>query len=189
MQLHEVLKNAGAYRKEKTRVGRGPGSGIGKTCGRGGKGATARSGYRMPATYAGGQMPLFRRLPKRGFTNAPFKTKYQVVNVGDLACFDAGAVVTAEDLTERRLAAKSGMPVKILGGGDLPHALTIRAHAFSSSARSKIEKAGGKVETPDGKPFPVRKKPFPAKKVLGTAEADKGGTGKDKLKGESSDNK
>ena len=170
MQLHDVRKVA-TYRKSKVRVGRGPGSGIGKTSGRGGKGATARSGYRMPPSYAGGQMPLFRRLPKRGFTNAPFKTVYQPVNVGDLAVFPAGSTVLVEDMVARGLASKSNRPIKVLGMGDLPHALTVRAHAFSASAKEKIEKAGGKVELPYGKPLPARKKTVPKKQTGGAPAA------------------
>lgn len=151
MQLHQARK-ADLSNKKKVRVGRGPGSGLGKTAGRGIKGATSRSGYAMKVTYEGGQMPLFRRLPKRGFRNGRFKVTFVPVNVGDLSIFAAGAVGLKE-LREKGLAhGPKGMPVKILGGGELKTALTVTADAFSKSAIAAIEKAGGKAIWVGGAP-------------------------------------
>jgi large subunit ribosomal protein L15 len=129
------------YRK---RVGRGPGSGHGKTAGRGYKGQKSRTGYRHMRGFEGGQMPLHRRVPKRGFTNI-FRVEYDIVNLSDLARFDAGQAVTLEALAEARLARKN-RPVKILGDGEIGKALTVSAHKFSANARGKIEAAGGKCE-------------------------------------------
>src|SRR5437667_8393627 len=118
MQLHQA-RRADLSNKKKVRVGRGPGSGLGKTAGRGIKGATSRSGYAMKVTYEGGQMPIFRRLPKRGFVNGRFKVVYQGVNVGDLMDFDAGSEVTIAELRARGLAnGPKNTPVKILGDGE-----------------------------------------------------------------------
>jgi len=164
MQLHEA-RRADLTHKKKLRVGRGPGSGIGKTSGRGLKGATARSGYTMKATYEGGQMPFFRRLPKRGFRNGPFRVSYSVVNVSELAAFPAGTVVGKKELKEAGLIS-GPKPVKILGEGELSVALTITADRYSQSALQKIEKAGGKAEWVGGKP----KKPAPNFKKI---EAEK----------------
>ena len=133
----------GATRSRK-RVGRGPGSGHQKTAGRGNKGQKSRSGYRHQRGFEGGQMPLHRRVPKRGFTNI-FRVQYDVVNISDLERFDAGDSVTPEKLTERRLA-HGRRPVKILGDGRLKKALTVSAHKFSGSAKSRIEAAGGSCE-------------------------------------------
>jgi large subunit ribosomal protein L15 len=145
MQLHEA-RRAKLSNKKKVRVGRGPGSGLGKTAGRGIKGATSRSGYAMKVTYEGGQMPLFRRLPKRGFRNGPFRVTFTSVNVERLAAFAAGSEVGVKDLRQKGLAhGPKTMPVKILGSGELTVALTVTADAFSKSAIEKIEKAGGKV--------------------------------------------
>jgi large subunit ribosomal protein L15 len=127
------------------RVGRGPGSGNGKTAGRGNKGAQSRSGFKFKRGFEGGQMPLHRRLPKRGFHN-PFRTEYAVVNLDQLeARFEAGAVVTVEALRERGLVPAS-MPVKVLGRGDLQKKLTVRVHKISASALEKIAAAGGAAE-------------------------------------------
>jgi large subunit ribosomal protein L15 len=135
------------------RVGRGTGSRRGKMSGRGRDGAKSRSGWSSRG-MTGGSIPLWRRLPKRGFSNAPFKKEYSVVNVATLNRFDAGATVTPEDLESLGLLkqpARSG--VKVLGDGDLEKALTVRAHAFSKSAVAKIEGAGGAVEViPPPKP-------------------------------------
>jgi large subunit ribosomal protein L15 len=125
-------------------VGRGPGSGHGKTAGRGHKGQKSRSGYHHQRGFEGGQMPLHRRVPKRGFTNI-FRREYDVVNLSDLDRFEAGASVTPQDLARHRLA-HARRPVKILGGGELKKALTVSAHKFSESARSRIEAAGGSCE-------------------------------------------
>lgn len=140
--LSRLRPPAGAVRK-KTRVGRGPGSGLGKTAGRGQKGQRARN--TTPTGFEGGQMPLQRRLPKTGFKN-PFKTHYATINVGDLNAFDKGSVVDLAALQQTRLVRKALDGLKVLGTGELDRALTVKAHAFSASAREKIEKAGGKVE-------------------------------------------
>jgi large subunit ribosomal protein L15 len=141
--VQDLRPAPGATRSRK-RVGRGPGSGHGKTAGRGSKGQKSRSGYRHQRGFEGGQMPLHRRVPKRGFTNI-FRTKYDVVNLSALDLFDAGESVTPEKLAERRLV-HGRHPVKILGDGELKKALTISAHKFSASAKSRIEAAGGTCE-------------------------------------------
>ncbi len=138
-ELHDLSPTKGSHRNRK-RLGRGPGSGTGKTSGRGEKGQKARSGGSIHAYFEGGQMPLVRRIPKRGFTNRD-RVEYQVVNVRELERFD-GKV----DLTTLRAAGLVGstqQPVKILGEGELTKALEVEAHAFSESARKKIEAAGG----------------------------------------------
>ena len=145
MKLHELMQNAGA-RKTRKRVGRGMGSGLGKTSGKGEKGQKARSGVSIPATFEGGQLPLYRRLPKRGFSNAPFKIKYATVNVSDLNCFEDGTVVTPELLKETGLLKNQLDGVKVLGNGTLEKKLTVKAHKFSSVAKEQIEKLGGKAE-------------------------------------------
>lgn len=145
MRLHELKPHPGARRRAK-RVGRGTGSGHGKTSGRGQKGQGARSGGKKQPWFEGGQTPLVRRVPKRGFKN-PFRTEYAVVNVADLARrFEDGAAVTPESLDERGLIRGRDRLVKILGDGELSRPLEVRAHAFSRSAVAKIEAAGGKVE-------------------------------------------
>mgnify|MGYP001225556094 FL=1 len=145
MQLHEIKPGPGA-RKRAKRVGRGIGSGHGKTSGRGQKGQHSRSGGAKGPYFEGGQMPLQRRLPKRGFNNARFAKVYNVVNVSDLARFDAGSVVDIEALKAAGLVRRPLDGVKILGDGDINVNLTVRAHAFSKSAVEKIEAAGGKAE-------------------------------------------
>jgi large subunit ribosomal protein L15 len=141
--VHDLRPSSGAthYRK---RVGRGPGSGHGKTAGRGNKGQRSRSGYRHQRGFEGGQMPLHRRVPKRGFTNI-FRVEYDIVNISDLDRFEAGAAVNPETLAVARLARKS-RPVKILGDGEIKKALTVSAHKFSASAKARIEAAGGRCE-------------------------------------------
>jgi large subunit ribosomal protein L15 len=135
-------------RKERMRVGRGEGSGKGKTAGKGTKGAQARAGYRLPAGFEGGQMPLHRRLPKKGFTNI-FAADFVVINVDRLAGLASGSVVTAETLYESGLVGRVAADgVKILGGGELGVALHVRVAKLSASAKSKIEEAGGTVEGP-----------------------------------------
>jgi len=141
--VQDLRPSSGATRPRK-RVGRGPGSGQGKTAGRGHKGQKSRSGYRHQRWFEGGQMPLHRRVPKRGFTNI-FRVEYDVVNLSDLDRFDAGDSVTPQELARRRLA-HGRRPVKILGGGELKKALTVSAHKFSESARARIEAAGGRCE-------------------------------------------
>ena len=166
MQLHQA-RRADLSNKKKVRIGRGPGSGLGKTAGRGIKGATSRSGYAMKVTYEGGQMPLFRRLPKRGFKNGPFREKFSVVNVGDLAEFAAGSKVGVAELRKAGLVRGPALDLlKILGNGELAVALTVTADGFSKSAIAKIEKAGGKIEWIGGAP----KKPAPNFKKI---EAEK----------------
>jgi len=140
-----TLRPAPGSRKATKRVGRGPGSGHGKTSSRGHKGLKARSGATMVPGFEGGQMPLQRRLPKRGFKNI-FKVVFQVVNVADLEDFDAGAVVTPEVLKERGKIKTLRRPVKILGDGELSKALTIRVGNLSQAAKQKIVAAGGSVE-------------------------------------------
>ncbi len=145
MNLTDVKKSAKGHRKRK-RVGRGIGSGRGKTCGRGHKGAKSRSGYKRAPTYEGGQMPLFRRLPKRGFSNAPFARRVAVLNVEALNRFRKGTEVDPERLRQAGFLKGRMDAVKILGRGEMRKALTVRAHAFSASAREKIVEAGGQVE-------------------------------------------
>jgi large subunit ribosomal protein L15 len=132
-------------RHRKVRVGRGMGSKLGKTAGAGNKGQKSRKGFSRRPGFEGGQMPLHRRIPKRGFHN-PFSTGFAVLNVERLNVFSAGEVVTPELLAERGLLRQAAQPVKILGEGDLKAALTVRAHAFSRSAEEKITRAGGRVE-------------------------------------------
>ena len=145
MKLNELMQNNGA-RTERRRVGRGPGSGLGKTSGKGEKGQKARSGVSIPATFEGGQLPLYRRLPKRGFSNAQFKIKYAVINVSDLNRFDDGAVVTPEILHDAGLLKNQLDGVKVLGNGTLEKKLTIKANKFSKEAVNKIEKSGSTLE-------------------------------------------
>jgi len=138
----------GANRKPR-RVGRGQGSGLGTTAGKGNKGQQSRSGGKTYPGFEGGQMPLYRRLPMRGFSNAPFRKEWQVVNLADIdAKFAAGEVVDGASLLAKRLVKKAEGLVKILGDGELSKALTFQVDKVSASARAKIEKAGGKVETP-----------------------------------------
>jgi large subunit ribosomal protein L15 len=145
MSLSHLKPPKGATRGRK-RVGRGPGSGHGKTASRGSKGAKSRSGFRFKRGFEGGQMPLHRRVPKRGFHN-PFRVEFAVVNLDTLAeVFEAGSEVTPEVLRERGLVREVGVPVKVLGRGDLAKALTVRAHKFSQSASQKIAGAGGVAE-------------------------------------------
>ncbi|MHB9146525.1 MAG: 50S ribosomal protein L15 [Symbiobacteriia bacterium] len=144
MNLHE-LKPATGSRHEKRRLGRGLGSGLGKTAGKGTKGQNSRSGGGVRLGFEGGQMPLQRRLPKRGFTNI-FAKEIAAVNLGALERFEEGTEVTPELLYTTRLAKRSKDGVKILGGGELTKKLTVRAQAFTQSAREKIEAAGGKAE-------------------------------------------
>ena len=145
MKLHELEKNIGATHSRK-RVGRGSGSGLGKTCGRGQKGQKARSGGSINPVFEGGQLPLYRRLPKRGFKNALFKTSYATINVGDLNVFEDGTVVTPALLKEMGIIKKQLDGLKILGNGKLERKLTIQAHKFSTSALEKIKESGSKSE-------------------------------------------
>lgn len=145
MKLHQ-LKPASGSTKNRKRVGRGHGSGQGKTAGRGHKGQKARSGNKRKPGFEGGQTPLQRRIPKlRGFKNQ-FRKEYTVINLEKLNIFEANSVVTPEDLAEKGLLKKVGASVKILGEGELKKALTVQAHNFSKMARQKIEEVGGKVD-------------------------------------------
>lgn len=145
MTTLSTLRPAPGSRKPHKRVGRGPGSGMGKTSTRGHKGLKARSGAKLIPGFEGGQMPLQRRLPKRGFKNI-FKVYYQVVNVTDLQEFEAGTRVTPSLLQERGKIKSVRRPIKILGDGELSIALTIQADKFSQAARQKIVAAGGTAE-------------------------------------------
>jgi len=144
MKLSELKPPEGAKKKRK-RIGRGEGSGHGGTSTKGHKGYKARSGGKRRPGYEGGQMPLQRRLPKRGFKN-PFRKEWAIVNLRDLADFSEGTVVDVEKLKASGFVKKAGCGVKILGEGEVTRPLTVRAHGFSLSARKKIEAAGGKVE-------------------------------------------
>jgi large subunit ribosomal protein L15 len=144
LSINTLKPARGANRKNK-RVGRGMGSGHGKTAARGYNGQMSRAGASVRPGFEGGQMPLYRRLPKRGFTNI-FRKEYAVVNLESLAEFEAGAVVDPEILKGKGIVKNIQAGLKILGVGELPHALTIRAHKFSKSAEEKIKKAGGTIE-------------------------------------------
>ncbi len=145
MKLHELEQNVGAKHRKK-RVGRGSGSGLGKTCGRGQKGQKARSGASINPVFEGGQLPLYRRLPKRGFTNALFKKEYAVINVSDFNIFDNGTVVTPALLKEKGIIKKQLSGIKVLGNGNLEKKITIQANKFSTSALEKIKDSGSKAE-------------------------------------------
>ncbi|MEK7370222.1 MAG: 50S ribosomal protein L15 [candidate division NC10 bacterium] len=151
MRLEDLRPAPGSTKKRK-RIGRGPGSGHGKTAGKGHKGQKARSGGGARPGFEGGQMPLYRRLPKRGFVPYGGKTEFAIVNLKDVvARFAAGSVVDPDSLLQARLIKKADRgAVKILGEGDVSHALTVRAHKISESARRKVEAAGGRVEVLHG---------------------------------------
>jgi large subunit ribosomal protein L15 len=153
MRLHDLKPRPGAKHRRK-RLGQGESSGHGKTSGRGGKGQTARSGSSIRIGFEGGQMPLIRRIPKRGFNNARHTTRYLPVNLDSLNTFEDGAKVDAAALRTAGLAngAGTGGGIKILGGGELTRKLTVTAHAFSASARTKIEAKGGTCEVIQKKP-------------------------------------
>ncbi|SRR2546421_564696 len=155
MRLEDLRPAPGSVKRRK-RVGRGPGSGHGKTSTKGQKGQRSRSGGGKGGGFEGGQMPLYRRLPKRGFLPHGGKTEYAVVNLKSLGRFAANSTVDPEALAEARLIRRSGRDrVKVLGNGEVPHALTLKVHAVSESAKAKIEAKGGRVE------------------LLGTSEQDK----------------
>lgn len=145
MDLSEA-KGRGLRNERPWRVGRGTGSGNGYTCGRGSKGAKARSGYSHRPGFEGGQMPLFRRSAKRGFSNALFRKVYTIVNVGALAAFEVGARIDLGSILDQGLCSRESDLLKVLGNGEVTKAFTVVAHKFSRSAREKIEKAGGTVE-------------------------------------------
>ena len=144
MKLHELSPAAGSTREVK-RIGRGHGSGNGKTAGKGHKGQKARAGHGMRPGFEGGQMPLQRRVPKRGFNNI-FAKEWLAINVGALEVFEDGATVDAAALAEKKIISKTGLPVKVLGNGKLSKNLTVKLNAFSASAAEKIAAAGGKAE-------------------------------------------
>lgn len=145
MKLHTMYAQEGATKTRK-RVGRGTGSGLGKTSGKGHKGQNARSGGGVRPGFEGGQLPLFRRLPKRGFTNAMFKTTYAVLNLDDLNKFEENTEITPELLKEMGILKNQLSGVKILGNGTLEKKLTVKANQFSKKAKEEIEKLGGKAE-------------------------------------------
>jgi len=145
MKLNSMYPAEGATKKRK-RIGRGTSSGTGKTAGKGHKGQNARSGGGVRPGFEGGQLPLFRRLPKRGFSNAKFKTEYAVINLSDLNKFENDTVITPELLKEMGLVKNQIDGIKVLGNGTLEKKLTIKAHKFSSVAKEQIEKLGGKAE-------------------------------------------
>ena len=145
MKLHELSPAPGSA-KDAWRKGRGAGSGNGKTAGKGHKGQHARTGGGVRPGFEGGQIPAYRRLPKRGFDNSKFADKYAIVNISKLENFNDGDVVTAEVLLEKRIITKAYDGLKVLGNGELTKKLTVQAKIFSASAKEKIEAAGGKVE-------------------------------------------
>ena len=145
MKLHELSPQEGST-KEKFRKGRGAGSGNGKTAGKGHKGQNARSGGGVRPGFEGGQFPIYRQLPKRGFNNQRFATVYATVNVSDLNRFENGAVVDLAALLDARIVRKELDGVKILGNGELTKKITVKATVFSATAKEKIEAAGGKIE-------------------------------------------
>ncbi len=145
MKLNNMHPAIGATTVSK-RVGRGTGSGNGKTSGKGHKGQNARSGGGVRPGFEGGQLPLFRRLPKRGFTNAKFKTVYATINLSDLEKFENGAVVTPELLHEMGLIKNQLDGIKVLGNGNLTKKIVVKANKFSAAAKTKIEELGGKAE-------------------------------------------
>lgn len=145
MKLHDVRQKSGA-RQPRKRVGRGHGSGTGKTSGRGHKGAKSRSGYKHKAAFEGGQMPLVRRIPKRGFSNHDFRKAWAEVNLSQLVKFEAGSNVDPEALKGAGLVKGNFDGIVILGRGEIEASLTVKAHRFSKSAAAKIEAAGGTVE-------------------------------------------
>ena len=146
MKLNE-LKPALGSKKTRKRVGRGESSGLGKTCGKGSNGQKSRSGASIQGGFEGGQMPLIKRVPKRGFSNYPFKKEYAVINVMDLEeLFDNGTEITAELLLESAVIKKVLDAIKVLGDGDITKMFTVKVQKISESAKNKIEAAGGKVE-------------------------------------------
>ncbi len=143
--LNELSPCPGALHRRK-RVGRGPGSGKGKTCGTGVKGQGTRSGKKIKPWFEGGQMPLYQRVPKKGFTNRS-RVENEIVNLGDLAIFGEGATVDVKALADRGLIRGSGKPVKILGEGDAPKGIKLIVNLVSGAAKAKVEAAGGTVES------------------------------------------
>jgi len=164
MMIHEITAKVGKHRARK-RIGRGHGSGHGKTSGRGHKGAGSRSGHVSKAGFEGGQMPWFRRIPKRGFSNAMFRRDFQIVNLGEIARrFKEGDTINGESLAAAGLVRDPKGPVKILGEGEAPAKLDVHAHKLSAAARRKIEDAGGSVTE-----IPITKWVRPKRKSSGPA--------------------
>ncbi len=201
MDLSSVARNGEKHQRPK-RIGRGPGSGLGKTSGRGHKGWGQRSGASRRPGYEGGQMPLYRRVPKRGFTNARFRTDYTIVNIEQLDVFENGATVDLEAVLARALTNKESPYFKVLGDGEIKRSLTVRAQKFSKSAVKKIQAAGGKVvyldeqgretEAPVEAPPPQPKQAAPKAESKPEAEPKKAakkdkGEKKDKGDGEKKD--
>ena len=145
MGLHNLKPAKGSVRNRK-RVGRGPGSGLGKTAGRGEKGQKSRSGFSRKPGFEGGQMPLHRRVPKRGFTNAVSRREFATVNLGRLEVFEAGTIVTPELLVKQGIVKQLRDGLKVLADGQLTKALTVHAHRFSGKAQERIATLGGKAE-------------------------------------------
>jgi large subunit ribosomal protein L15 len=174
MRLHDLKPRPGSRHRRK-RLGQGESSGHGKTSGRGGKGQTARSGSSIRIGFEGGQMPLIRRIPKRGFNNKSFAIRYIPVNLESLNSFDNGATVDETALRALGLANGAGKRIKILGDGELTRKLTVTAHAFSASARIKIEKLGGACQLINPPPVEVKKerKPQAAPKPEKAPQAEK----------------
>lgn len=173
LRLHNLKPRPGARHRVK-RLGCGESSGHGKTSGKGHKGQKARSGGSIRLGFEGGQMPLIRRLPKRGFNNAAFRRQYAVVNLNDLNVFKSGTVVTEQLLRESKLVRGNFDGIKILGDGELKHRLTIEADAVSAGAREKIERAGGTI-TPREGGAPSQLESHGAATVSVSSEADAGG--------------
>jgi large subunit ribosomal protein L15 len=176
IRLHNMRTRPGSKHRVK-RLGCGESSGHGKTSGKGHKGQKARSGGSIRLGFEGGQMPLIRRLPKRGFNNAAFHKNYAVVNLTDLASFKEGTVVNEQMLREANLLRGNGAGLKILGDGELKHALTIEADKISASAREKIEKAGGSV-TLRQKPVQGPRQPSPTAPPAESPEPEQAATAK-----------
>jgi large subunit ribosomal protein L15 len=147
--LHNLKPAKGSVRNRK-RVGRGPGSGLGKTAGRGEKGQKSRSGFSRKPGFEGGQMPLHRRVPKRGFSNYPFKKEFATVNLGRLEVFEVGTIVTPELLVKQGIVKRLRDGLKVLADGELTKALTVHAHRFSAKAKERIAGLGGKAEVLEG---------------------------------------
>jgi large subunit ribosomal protein L15 len=175
MMIHEITEQVGKYKARK-RVGRGRGSGRGKTSGRGHKGAGSRAGFRHRFGYEGGQMPLTRRLPKRGFSNAPFRNEYHIVNVKVLEQrIDDGSEVNVQTLAEAGIVRDTSRPLKVLGEGELTKKFIVTAAKFSAAARSKIESAGGSVTEERRTKWRrdrTKKKPVRSGRTAGSAAAD-----------------
>ena len=158
MLSHEITSVVGKHKTRK-RVGRGQGTGVGKTCGRGHKGSRSRAGAMLMSLYEGGQMPLFRRIPKRGFNNKQFARRFEIVNVSELERFEDGAQIGVEQLSEAGLVPGAQSRVKILGDGELTKRLEVAAHKFSKTAEEKIVGCGGTATRVGGEKKKSRRRP------------------------------